>query len=506
MKASLSAITEKIGALFDIRKGEFIKTFSLFLYLLLVITSYVVSKTVRDALFLTKFGALKLPYVYIGIAVIASLFVAVYIQIARRVKQNVLLSLTLLFFASNAILFWWLSRFHFEWLFPVIYIWAGVFGVIAPMQVWTLSNYIMTTREAKRLYGFIGSGGVLGAIAGGFFSSWMVSIIGTESLLLSIAGFMIICVFLVNLIWYKSAKNTIEINQKNESEKDDQTESPSNLIQSLSIIRRSRYLILIAAIISVSSIATTIIDYQFKAVAQNSLSSKDELTAFFGNFYGYVGIAAFLLQITLTSKIMRKLGIGFTIFLLPIGLVLGSVTLLIYLTLWSAVAMRVPDQLFKHSIDKSTIELLYLPLPIRIKGAVKSFIDTVIWRIADGTAGLILLLLTSALSFSIREISMVNLVILSIWIAIAYAAKKEYVEALRSSIVNPENVEALLEGQKEETARSLDGVNSRKTFSSLQTLAIDGGEQSIKNIESLLEHESPVVRAKAIVQLFNKGN
>src|SRR5690242_1675371 len=105
MKASLSAITEKIGAVFDIRKGEYIKTFSLFLYLLLVITCYVVSKTVRDALFLTKFGALNLPYVYIGIAIIASIFVAVYIKISRRVKQHVLLSLTLLFFASNVILF-----------------------------------------------------------------------------------------------------------------------------------------------------------------------------------------------------------------------------------------------------------------------------------------------------------------------------------------------------------------------------------------------------------------
>ena len=79
----LASVQEKFGAAFGIRKGEYLKTFSLAVYLLLVITCYVVSKTVRDSLFLTKFGALKLPYVYIGIAVIASIFVSIYIKICQ---------------------------------------------------------------------------------------------------------------------------------------------------------------------------------------------------------------------------------------------------------------------------------------------------------------------------------------------------------------------------------------------------------------------------------------
>jgi hypothetical protein len=47
-------------------------------------------------------------------------------------------------------------------LFIVIYIWVGVFSVLAPSQVWTLANYVLTTREAKRSFGFIGSGAILG--------------------------------------------------------------------------------------------------------------------------------------------------------------------------------------------------------------------------------------------------------------------------------------------------------------------------------------------------------
>src|SRR5262249_34336020 len=158
--------------------------------------------------------------------------VSIYIKIARRIKQHLLLSLTLLLFISNLTLFWWLFKFQFHWLYPVIYIWVGIFGVIAPMQIWTLSNSILTTREAKRLYGFIGSGGILGAIVGGFFSSWMAPKIGTENLLLSIAGFLGVSVLLVNLIWFNTTKRSSEI-------KFDSThrhiKTPSNLRQSLSL-------------------------------------------------------------------------------------------------------------------------------------------------------------------------------------------------------------------------------------------------------------------------------
>ena len=60
------------------------------------------------------------------------------------------------------------SRTRAGGLFIAIYIWVGVFSVLAPTQVWTLANYVLTTREAKRAFGLIGSGAILGWIVGGF--------------------------------------------------------------------------------------------------------------------------------------------------------------------------------------------------------------------------------------------------------------------------------------------------------------------------------------------------
>ena len=66
---------------------------------------------------------------------------------------------------------------------------------------WTLANFVLTTREAKRLFGLVGSGGILGGIFGGFLSNSLADRLGTESLLAVLAVFLGVCTVLVVFIW-----------------------------------------------------------------------------------------------------------------------------------------------------------------------------------------------------------------------------------------------------------------------------------------------------------------
>ena len=76
-----------------------------------------------------------------------------------------------------------------------------MFSVLAPSQVWTLANYVLTTREAKRSFGFIGSGAILGWIVGGFATRTGVSRFGTENMLAFVALALFACAGIVVLIW-----------------------------------------------------------------------------------------------------------------------------------------------------------------------------------------------------------------------------------------------------------------------------------------------------------------
>ena len=98
-------------------------------------------------------------------------------------------------------------------------------------------------------------------------------------------------------------------------------------------------------------------------------------------------------QVLFTAGILRRLGLGNTLLLLPIALLAGSSGLLAFGTLAAAVLMRGSDKVLRYSVDRPAVELLYLPVPPPAKLPAKSFIDTVVWRAGDGLAGLAVLAL-----------------------------------------------------------------------------------------------------------------
>src|SRR5579864_3953806 len=86
----------------NLRRGDFGRGALLFLYLFLVITTYVAARVARDALFLDQFRASQLPYVDISIAVLVGFVAAGYMRIARRLNPPILFTGSLLFFATNS--------------------------------------------------------------------------------------------------------------------------------------------------------------------------------------------------------------------------------------------------------------------------------------------------------------------------------------------------------------------------------------------------------------------
>ena len=79
---------------------------------------------------------------------------------------------------------------------------------------------------------------------------------------------------------------------------------------------------------------------------------------------------------------------------------------------------------------RTALQLLYLPVPTNIKVQVKSFIDTVIWRLGDGLAGLTLLIFATYLNFTPARISWVMLVFLGVWFVAADRARRQYLATL----------------------------------------------------------------------------
>ena len=149
--------------LLRLQRGDLPRGLLLFAYLFLVIAAYLVGQVARDALFLGRFKASLLPFADLTLFLCVTAAVAVYVRAGRRMGLDRLLVGSLALFGVVALALAVLARgAPRPWLFPVVYVWVGIFGVLAPAQVWTLANYVLTPREARRLFGFVGAGATLG--------------------------------------------------------------------------------------------------------------------------------------------------------------------------------------------------------------------------------------------------------------------------------------------------------------------------------------------------------
>jgi AAA family ATP:ADP antiporter len=495
----------------NVRRDELAPASLLFLYLFLIIGCYSMGQAVGDAIFLKAFRN-YLPHVRIGTAVVVGVFAWVYIRLSHRLRLEVVIIGSLLSFALGFVVFWWLAHFLGRRVYPLICIWVYLVGAMGPIMGWTLANCALTTREARRVFGFIGAGAVLGFPCAGFITADVLhhGYARPATLLLAMAALQGLGAVVVRLLCRQTGRRFTALGLAPAAD----AGTPRNFEEIWAFIRGSRYLVLITALVGIGCMATEIIGYQFKIIARDTLGADEvALGAFFGRFNGYIGLAAFVLQMLLTGRLLRSFGIRVTLLVCPIVFVGGSMALLLAPVLLTACILRGSQQLLRPSLDKSSAELLYLPVaPPDIKNQIKSFIDGFIWRAADGVAALVMLLFQNVLKFSPGRMSLVNFVVLAGWIATAFGVRREYLNVLRRAIerrtLDPERIAAgtLDSTTTEILAGALARGGEQQVLYGLSLLEIGREPGWHPLLRDLLAHPSPAVRQRALRLLSDAGD
>ncbi|MCX7959518.1 MAG: hypothetical protein N3B13_10775, partial [Deltaproteobacteria bacterium] len=148
--------------IFNMQSREVRKTFLMFLYILLGVSTFIIGRAVRDALFLSRYNISSLPYMYVLVALVVSLSALIYSRYIKNFRTSSVIIFIDLLFACLFILFWLAIRFKVtDYIYPALYVFVEIAGSLIIVPFWTFANEIFTSREAKRLFGIIGAGGVL---------------------------------------------------------------------------------------------------------------------------------------------------------------------------------------------------------------------------------------------------------------------------------------------------------------------------------------------------------
>ena len=275
------------------------------------------------------------------------------------------------------------------------------------------------------------------------------------------------------------------------------------------LLRESKHLQLIAVIIAFAAIGAGLLDQQLNMAVEETRGDAGAagIAQFLGQVQLYLSLAGFIIQVWLTSRIHRYMGIGFALLILPVGLGGTGILILATQALWAAATGRVIDSSLRYTVDKTTREILFLPLPGELKRQAKPLVDVTVDRAAKGLGAALTLVLIKpwGLGLAWHQLSIVALGITGVWIYAAIKARQGYLASFRETIarqgVRPAEVRlsvadlSTVEALVEELAHP----DEQRVLYAIDVLESLDKRHLITPL--LLHHESPPVRARALEAL-----
>jgi AAA family ATP:ADP antiporter len=420
-----------------IKPAELKISLLLFFYLFFAIAAYNVIKPLRNASFLDGLGYQWLPLVYLLTAVMIGFVVAFHSKIQVKISRYSLITCSIAFFFLSCFIFRLFSGNGWRGLPVIFWVWANIFIIVLNTQFWITVNDILNPREFKRLSGFFISGGIIGGFVGGVLAGLLAEENVDYNLLYVSAGLLAICALCVYLVFRLQKKDqSVETEEEKRGDKKTVTAAKSGFRDSFNTVKKHKYLRLIAAIVVLTLVVSTLIDFQWNTVVEEN--REGDLTSFFGYFNAGLMIFAFFLSILMTSNLFKRYGVRLSLLLYPIILLLCFSGIGIAASLLMAIIIKGSDKSLSYSINRSARELLFIPVSPELKYKAIVFIDMFVDRFAKGIGAVVLMII---LSFGIREyrevvrvVSFVSIVLVLGWIVLTLRASREYVDSVKQKI------------------------------------------------------------------------
>ena len=428
-EAPKNKIERVLSVFADVRAGEGTGVLLLTATVFLLLSSYYLLKTAREALILTEGGAEVKAYSAAAQAILLLAVVPFYGWLGSRVPRMTLIATTSLFFASNLVLFY-LAGLAGRHTGVVFYIWIGIFNVFVISQFWAFANDVYTEGQGRRLFPLVGVGSALGAWLGATAAVPLVERAGFTPFTLMLVGSVVLLVALA--LTYAAHRSETA---RGAPEARAIGEQPLGREGGFELIAKDRYLLWIFLLTIVLNIVNTSGEFLLSrlAVAQASTQYSDAqiverqrfIASFYGSFFGGVNLLGFLLQLVATSRIIRAIGVRGALFILPV-LALVSYSVIAVAPLLAVVRVtKTLENSTDYSIQNTIRQALFLPTTREAKYKAKAATDTFGQRLGDVTqAGIVAL--GTTLRIGTTGFAWLNVALTGLWLWIAGQIAREH--------------------------------------------------------------------------------
>jgi AAA family ATP:ADP antiporter len=411
-------------------------------YFFLIITSFWVLKPLKKALFVERYdeGGLELFGVVLRasqaelLAKVLNLACAVAAMVAftwlsRRLRRERLGGLlTLAFIAGYAAYAALLASGGGAATVWSFYLFGDLFSTVMVAGFFAFLADSVSAAQARRLYGPIGVGGVAGGVFGSLAVRSWIGALPAEAwmwILMVLGAGIVALAFAAGRLASRMPRPPS--GPAGFDEKAPAAGGASAATEGIGLVLRSRYLLVIAAIVGLYEVVSALVDFQFTETVAHYLDGPD-IGRHFSTVYLATNVVALGVQILVTGTVLRRCGIGAALLALPAAILLGTAGFVAVPVLLTASLLSVSDNALNYSINQSAREALWVPTAPAEKYRAKACIDMAVQRGAK-IAGVLLGLGLSALVSGFAGLRVVSLAVAALtvlWILAARFAGRRF--------------------------------------------------------------------------------
>lgn len=369
-----------------------------------VLASYYVLRPVRDALVLDGDPAF-IPWLFTATFVAMLAVAAPWGAMVARWGRALLVPRVYRLFIVQLLIFAALLALRVA---PVIvgkvfYVWVSMFNLFVVSVFWSLCADLARPEQGRRLFGLIAAGGSAGALAGPALTRVLAAQVETEVLLLVSAALVELATRCAGQL--DAAARRLAAAQPPTSAAAGHpstatadapaAEAPQRAIGGSALagftqVLRSPHLAGIAAYMMMAACLATFVYLRQAEIVKQALPLRAERTAFFAEVELWTGLATLALQLLVTARLLRWLGVGVVLAALPLVQGAGALALAAAPSLFIATAVSATGRAVTHGLSRPSRELLFTAVSREDKYKAKNLIDTFVYRFGDfGSAWLL---------------------------------------------------------------------------------------------------------------------
>ncbi len=386
-------------------------------------------ETAASALFLGQYGASALPSVYLAAAGLSAATGYAYSKLQNRLSFDHLMTGTLvsllvvvaslrgaLFFTQAASLFFFAMVFY------------RVLSILTDLEYWAVAGRLYDLRQAKRLFGFVGTGEVLARIVGSFSVPLLLNFGGVPSLLVLSALALFVCVILL--------RRVLPMIPADDAPKQTQAEKAAR--SSMGSLIKDPYLRFVLIVAFCGILGKYLVDFAFLQQVKTRFADAKEVASFFALFSGVSQVASLITRVFLSGRVLSAIGVHRGLLILPgahvvcttLLLVAGGLALGPDPVFWLVVLNQGIYKTFKHPIDNPSLKTLYQPIPKDRRLSLAIAVDAILNPAGIALSSALMVLFTTVFHSDPVRFGWVLLACFVFWLWSARAAAEEYVKAL----------------------------------------------------------------------------